>query len=339
MKNGHTHTTTRRLLQLLAVLCLCATTAAQSVKESEASRLHDALAAALGENFEIVRERRDGGFWLAHLRAKQTGAFYVRYKYRYKDLVRPQDPLYTFVEHEIRVRVGPRGCAREPKYNSLCVGDTLILPVVVNDYTEHTFALVSQPYTPIEEEYGKSWREAEEAGLRREAVPNPAAEFMRYVGRRAHYSPHRAPGYTMEFYATFEAVKPGSFNLLVGLSAPAAGTRAVEGSVPVVVVARGEPVTVLSSQENVHGYTERFSSYGGNNYLTTPVIIQTGDLLTLQYSTYSVRGRSARGENRESLEAEVKDYPPVITLLPFRVDPTRDHNEWLVEFLPTPRRE
>ena len=45
------------------------------------------------------------------------------------------------------------------------------------------------------------------------------------------------------------------------------------------------------------------------------------------------------GENREALEASVKDRPPAITLLPFRVDPAQDFNEWVVEFLPPPRRE
>ena len=108
---------------------------------------------------------------------------------------------------------------------------------------------------------------------------------------------------------------------------------------PVHIVARGEPVTALSARERVHGYTERFSSDGGSGYPTTPLILQPGDLVTLHYATLSVRGRSARGEKREALEAGAKDYPPVITLLPFSVDPARGFNRWLVEFLPPPRRE
>jgi hypothetical protein len=103
--------------------------------------------------------------------------------------------------------------------------------------------------------------------------------------------------------------------------------------VPVRIVARGEPVTVLSAEEHVHGYTERFSSDSGNGYPTTPLILQTGDLVTLPYATYGVRGRSARAEDKETLEAEAKDYPPVITLLPFRADPARGFNRWLIEFL------
>jgi len=344
------------LLLILAALCLSVHVAAQPAKGLEQSPagkvleagLRRALGEAVGEHFEVARDRLarrsnwHGGqlYWLAHLRAKRSGEFYVRYKYRYKDDVRPRDPLYTFVEHRTLVRVGPRGCARQPRYNSVCVGDAVMLPVLVNDYTEHTFSVEAQPFSPGDGSTEKSLRDMEVAGLDREPVPNPAAEFLKYVGSRAHYSPHRAMGYTMTFHATFEAVKPGSFNLAVGTRMSAAGTQApaemaAAGSVPVVVVAPGTPVTVLSFKDDVHGYGERFSSQGGGTgYLTAPVILQAGERLTLQYLSYSRRGREADGENKEALEASVKDQRPAITLLPFRVDPARDFNEWLVEFLP-----
>jgi hypothetical protein len=350
--------TRRMLLLLLAALCLCAGAAAQTSKETtkefpkkfaptsarkaQAAPLRDALTDALGDNFEIVndglRQRSNwhggGLFWLAQLRAKKAGAFYLKYKYRYKDHVHPEEPLYTFVERQTLITVGPRGCSRAPRSNSVCVGDTVILPVVVNDFAEHSFDVAAQPYTPANESTEKALRDADVAGLYTAPVKNPAAKFLKYLGSRAFYSPHRTLGYTLSFYATFEAVSPGSFNLSLGLSAPAAGKRAVEGSVPVVVVERGAPITILSSREDVHGYTERFSSNGGDNYMTTPVILQPGDRLTLQYHGYSRRGLSVGGENEAALEASVKDYPPVITLLPFDVDPERDFNEWVVEFLP-----
>lgn len=343
------HATTRRSLLPLAALCLCATAAAQAAKEparefrpdaaqrAEAARLRAALASAVGESFEVARDSltrrsdRHGGqlYWLAHLRAKRPGEFYLKYKYRYKDHAHPQDPLYTFVEHQTLVRVGPRGCPRQPRSASVCVGDTIILPVVFDDYTEHTFNVVAQPHSPGDAVTQERWRETDDAGLDPAPVNNPAAEFMRYLGSRAHYSPHRAPGYTMSFDATFEAVKPGRFNLNVGSSA-----------VPVVVVAPGEPVTILAARDDVHAYSDRFSSNGGgNNYLTTPVILEVGERLTLEYLSYSVGGRSAGGENEAALEASVKDRPPAITLRPFRVDPAQDFNEWLVEHLPPARRE
>ena len=349
------HAVRRTLLTLLAALCLWAGAAAQTKKEdakefkptreqtAEAARLRTALAAALGDNFEITHDRLarrsnyygGGLYWLAHLRAARPGGFHVKYKYRYKDRVHPEDPLYTFVERETAIGVGPRGCSRVPRGNYVCVGDTVILPVVVNDYTEHAFTLAAQAYTPADESTEKTLRDMDVAGLYHAPLNNPAAEFLKYVGSRAHYSPHRAPGYTLTFHATFEAVRPGSFNLALSRSAPPAGTQAVDGSVPVVIVERGAPVTILSSSESVHGYTERFSSNSGDNYRTTPLILQPGDRITLEYLSYSHRGRTAGGENRGALEASVKDYPPVVTLLPFDYDPGQDFNEWLAGYLPT----
>src|SRR5215211_6416981 len=109
MKNTHT-LTTRALLALLAALCLSAHAAAQPAKALEAG-LRRALGEAVGEHFEVARDRLarrsnwHGGqlYWLAHLRAKRSGEFYVKYKYRYKDHVHPDDPLYTFVEHQTLV--------------------------------------------------------------------------------------------------------------------------------------------------------------------------------------------------------------------------------------------
>ena len=336
--------TTLLLPLLLSALCLCAGAAAQPSKElakefkptaaqsAEAERLRGALKAAVGEHFEVARDRLTrrstwhGGqlYWLAHLRAKRPGEFYVKYRYRYKDRVNPHDPLYTFVEHKTHVRVGPGGCPRQPRHSYVCVGDTVIIPVLLADYTEHTFWLEPHPYTPRDAAQEKAWREIEDGRLHREPVNNPAAEFMKYVGRRAHYSPHRSPGYTMEFYATFEAVKPGSFNLSAGAA-----------SVPVVVVAPDAPITIVSARNDEHAYSDRFASTGGgNDYLTTPVILQVGERLTLQYLSYSLRGRTALGENEDALEATIKDRVPTIALQPFHVDPTQDFNEWLVEFLP-----
>lgn len=356
-----TKTPTRRGLPLLlAALCLCGAASAQPAKKfeptpeqaAEAARLRVALAGALGEDFGLERARlarrsdwHGGGlYWLAHLRARRAGEFHVAYKYRYKDHVRPQDPLYSFVERRTHVRVGPRGCARQPRDNFVCVGDTVIMPVVVNDYAEHAFSLTRRPFTPGDAASARLRRDAEDAKLYREPVANPAGEFLRYVGRRGHYFPYRAGGYTMTFEATFEAVKPGSFNLAVGARVSAAGPLTDDGapasaaSVPVVIVKPGTPVTVLSSREDVHGYTGRFSSRSGENYQTTPLVLQPGDRITLKYSGYSRRGRSL-GEKRESLDAAVKDHVPVITLLPFRVEPAQDFNEWVVEFLPPSRRE
>ncbi|HEX8558615.1 MAG TPA: hypothetical protein VF668_10950, partial [Pyrinomonadaceae bacterium] len=333
-----------RLLPLLAALCLCAAADAAgarrergkrfeptSAQAAEAARMRRALAATLGDDFEVTRERlarrsdwHGGGlYWLAHLRARRPGEFDVTYKYRYTDRVRPHDPLYTFVEHRTLVRVGPRGCERRARHNFVCVGDTLILPVLVNEHTGHVFSIAARPFAPGDAASAMRLRDATDGALFREPVFNPAEKYMKYVGRRATYSPHRALGYTVTYEATFEAAAPGAFNLSVTEPADAGGPQSPDrddgaGSVPVVVVARGAPGTVLSSGDDVHGYTERFSSRGGGNgYRTTPVILQTGERLTLRYFGYSRRGPSAGGEDRRAVEAGVKRRAPAVALLPF----------------------
>ncbi len=344
MKRTHAKKKKKTLNLLILILCLCATGAAQSLKEqstefeptatqrASAERLRNALTSAVGQSFEVARdelkkrpaERGGGLYWLAHLRARKSGEYTVEYRYRFKDRDRPRDPLYDFVEHSTHVRVGERGCPRRTRDNFVCVGDTVILPVLFEDYTGHTFRLETQPYTPGNPEAEEAARAAEDAALYREPVPNPAEGYLRYVGRRAVYAPLRAPGYTLNYEAVFEAVRPGNFNLSVG-----------GDPVPVIIVMPWTPVTILSSRDEVRGYTDRFSSGGsGTNYTTTPVILRVGERLTLRYRTYTHHGLSEGGEKRETPEAAVKEHAPAITVKPFRVDPAREFNEWLVEFLP-----
>jgi hypothetical protein len=353
-----TKTQTRRGLPLLlAALCLCGAASAQPTKKFEptraqatdaaqgtsAGRLRRGLVAAVGADFEVVRGRltrrsiRNGGglYWVAHLRARRPGEFSVAYTYRAR--AEPKDPTRASSEHETFVRVGPVGCGRRPRYNFVCVGDTLILSFLVNDYQAHTFRLARRPFAPADESAEAAARDAQDAALYAEPVPNPAAGFLKYVGRRAVYAALRAPGHTLGFEATFEAVRPGSFNLLVTTDADAAG-KAARHSVPVLIVERGTPIVVPSAGENVRDYGGSFASRAGNYYASTPILLQPGDRLTVSYFGRDGRGWLS-GERLRAAEASVRDYPPVVTLLPFGVDTSLGYEEWLGQPLPPPRFE
>jgi hypothetical protein len=102
------------------------------------------------------------------------------------------------------------------------------------------------------------------------------------------------------------------------------------GGVPVIIVERGTPVTWLAAQEAVSEYTGRFSSHAGNSFLTSPVIMQPGERLTLRYHGFTRRGFGAGRERG----VEENYLPPVITRLPFGVNPDESFNEWLVKHLP-----
>jgi hypothetical protein len=319
----------------------------------DTSELRRLFVEAFGEDFELVRDevaRRStwhggGQFWLAHAKPKRSGHFKLKYKYRYVDRVRPKDPLYEWVEHEIPVWVGPRGCRRrvqDRNYADVCLGDTVIVPVVLDNFNGHTFSLTGRELQPPSEPLAESLRmemaaraEADKK-LNTEPVANPAGEFLKYVGSSAHYSPHRAPGFTMSFYATFEAVKPGSFNLSVGARVTEDLPLGVgrSGGVPVIIVKEGTPLTLLASGEYVNSYGGGFSSGTGNGYLTTPLIMQPGDRITLEFHGYSVRGFRSEERTESDPEVAVKKVAPVISMSPFYVNPEESFNQLVVEHLP-----
>lgn len=314
---------------------------------ADTARLREALAAALGDDFEIVRtelsaglRERSGTFWLVHARPLRSGDFRLTYRYEYRDFARPHDPLYTHVEHRSNVRVGEHGCWRRREGKDACLGDVVILPFVAGPfagerYTGHTFAL-SRPW-PSRPPAAPEGPAPARPGA--DTVANPASAHLRYLGSQAHESPHRNGGSTFSYHAEFEAVGPGRFNLaLHPLSPGEARTRSSPGSIPVAVVARGEPVTVLLGKEEVRSYheTKGFASHTGNEYLTTVLLLQPGDRISLRYGGFSTRPR--HGEPPLAPAARpgrgpLSPDPPTLGLLPFAVDEDEGFNAWIVEHL------
>lgn len=348
---------------VFAALALCASCLAQTPASAarehrppvkrDAAALRRALAGALGGEFEIVRHvltRRStyhggGAYWLAHVRPKRPGSFTLKYVYRYEDPFTKNEPRETRAEHTFSFHVGPRGCWRRPEHMASafepCLGDTVILPFALDAYrrvyTGHTFEFKARPAAPRDAPTGpEGWEltlmKEQDAKLRRDEVVNPLAAHLKYLGSTAGVRPHRNGGLTADYYATFEAVRPGRFNLQLGVSAPAAPERggAAPGGVPVVIVARGTPVTWLAAQEAVSEYTGGFSSHAGNSYHTSPVIMQPGERLTLRYHGFTRRGFGAG----RAPGVEESHFPPVITRLPFAVNPDDGFNEWLIKHLP-----
>jgi hypothetical protein len=311
----------------------------------DANALRRAFAEACAGDFEIVKDEfRDRtakqggeGFWLVYFMPKHSGEFTIKYRYDYNE------PLYTYVEHEINLNVGERGCRRLSNNGTIvsaCLGDTIILPVVVNNFKGHTFSLTSrEAQKDVSQEIQTAWRESEEKGLSAEPVNNPASEFMKYVGRQVHYMPHRSPGYTLEHTAMFEAVKPGKFNIALAprMHGDTQTSLSASGSVPVVIVEKNAPVTLLLSRESVVGRDEKhgFESYSGNEYLTSVKILQVGDRLTLTYSGRNSRGEAVR--DADDMQAQwLKEVVPVIGLLPFSVDTEYNYDSWIVDYLNAP---
>lgn len=299
----------------------------------DTARLRQALGTAFGDDFEIVRtevssglSERGGTFWLVHARPRRAGDYELRYRYDYRDPVRLRDPLYTHVEHTSYIRVGERGCWRRRQRKDVCLGDALILPFVVNDHTGHVFTLGRRGSSA-----GGGAGEAPppvEMAPAVDSVANPLSAHLRYLGTRSYDMLKRSGGGTTVRSAEFQAVAPGSFNLSLW------DTPSAAGSIPIVIVPRGQPVTVLLADETVVGTDQLrgFSSHSGNQYLTTVLLLQPGDRIALEYRRHEVTARQEFAATAAARPGE--DAAPVITRFPFHLDAEQRFNAWIAPHLP-----
>lgn len=313
---------------LLVTLAAGAPALAAQPAPPDTAQLRRTLADVLGDDFELDRAElrsglrtRSGTFWLAHLRPRRSGDYQFRYTYAYVDRVRPERPLYTHVQHTAAVRVGEAGCLRHRARRDACLGDVLVVPVVAGDaagpFAGHAFELTRRAPGPDVA--------PAEAMQTAETPTTPAAPHLRFLGTRVEEMPHRSLGATAEAHAVFEAAEPGALTLALG-----------GREVPVVVVERGAPVTVLLRNEQVRSYhaTDGFASHTGNQYLTDVHLLQPGDQLSLPFLQRTVRGRDFTPEEREAFHRALPD----VVVHPFRVAAAERFNGFLAAHLPVPDR-
>lgn len=313
--------------------------------------------AVVGKDFEVVkgelkgRSNASGGgsYWLAHIKPKHPGSFKLIYRYNYND------PHYSHVEREFGLNVGRKGCRRgvpsAGSYHRFCVGDTIIFPVAIFNFTEHEFSLTSTEYTPEQDAiWETTYPESPDLSAERTPINNPLADHLRYVGSSSHRLLHRNGGYTLEGYAMFEAQSPGRFNLTVSAvypDLPSAVLSSVpaSGGTPIIIVSRDTPVTLLASHHEVRGYTMGFngqeyvSSVSGDAFMVDLMILQPGDRISLKYFT-TIRRRDYERRERAGGDSSSGDEPtdkvpvPLVSKLPFALNTEYNYTEWLMDYLP-----
>jgi hypothetical protein len=341
----------RWLVVVLLGLFLAGAATAQTTqsKSVDTAKLRTALSATLGSHFSIVKDELaqrsnwHGGqlFWLVHVKPAHAGHFTIKHRFKYND------PLYSHVERELRLRVGKQGCLRSPmhpgNFAKFCLGDTVILPIDINKFTEHEFSL----RVTREEIDGdlEPTKQPTNAPTIADGPTNPIGEHLALIETNESQSPHRGVGgYTLIRSVTFEARKPGRFNLaLTSTDTPDITTSPLKpDSFPVIVVDRATPVTGIIAHDNVTGYSigpngvEYASSHGGNtSYVTNVLIIQTGDRFSFDYQRIDRSGSQAHAEQ----PAQKSEPPaPIIHKLPFSVDNDWSYNEWIKDYLPKPQK-
>jgi len=319
-------------------------------KVPDADSLRAGFLSAFGSDFELVKDElkrrpdykgRDV-FWLAYVKPLEPGHFVLRYRFK------PDDKRYSHVERLIYFTVAPKGCRRGPPsfgvYARFCMGDTIIVPVIVSGAAGHTFELTkrapagNEDWRTIDERYP----DFRDRGLDKTPVENPS-ESLRYVGRRADKRHNRGLGYTLHLQAEFEAVKPGRFNLMVTSSAQSVKPgETPPGSKAIIVVDRGTPVTLIAGREEVLGFTmghngqEYESSTSGNSYMTNLIVLQPGDGISFTYLTVTRNGDFERRMNRRGLDAKdpAEEIKPAIVAHPFLLETKYDYSGWLADYLP-----
>jgi hypothetical protein len=342
----------RITLLIIATLGLVAVGSSQDPSTLPASRgmkldlirvsfplLREKFSLAVDKDFEVLKdelkgrphELRGDSYWLVHVKAKHSGYFVLTYSYK------ENDPHYSHVERDFLLRIGPSGCRRGPPYTGsyarFCVGDRIIVPIIINNFSSQEFALTSKQYSSKDDESFEKERPAvKDSGTATASVANPAADLIRFVGCTSNKLLHRNGGYTLENFATFEAIKPGRLNLGVGLSP---STNPDDG-IPIIIVARDTPVTLLASRQEVRGYSKGYdgrewvSSTSGDAFMSDLMILQPGDRISINYRTSR---RSREFEMKEPAES-VDVVEPVISKLPFKLKTDNSFTGWLADYLP-----
>lgn len=322
---------------LFTLISLVAFTSAfaQQPTKSDLEFLRKNFAAHTSGQFEIVRDRvvehseewRGGTYMLIHIRPKKSG----KYKLTYAHNVNNHE-LYRSSESEYLIRVGAKNCKRDinphqPEWTLFCLGDTIVLPLRMQDTSNPSFRLESDlssvpdryPYYPSKN------------GVDKTPMPvNPLAKLIIYHGfhRLDQLSRAATGGGSMSYDAVFEAKTPGRFN--IGITRT--GVNDVR-EFPVIIVRPGVPVTALLPFEKITEYNKdkSYSSTNERSYKSTLEILQPGDTIRAGYSVVIVpQGREALnfrmpGENESA---------PVITALPFKIADDNDYQAWIAEYLP-----
>jgi len=323
------------LLVLTISLAVFAVPAQGQIEKPDLARLRASFGAAVSNDFTIVKYRvvehddkwRGGTYMLVHVRPKKSGRYRLTYSYRV------DDKFYYEGESEFLIRVGDKTCKRDlqadsPEWALFCLGDTVIIPLRIQNVSSPSFRLESDlgslpggyPYYPRTHFLQK-----------KPEVANPLEASIVYHGFRSGGMMSRAAngGGTVTYEAVFEAKSPGRFNL--GLARKG---EQYTREVPVVIVKPGVPVTSIIPFEKITDYTKgrSYSSANRKSYQSLLQILQPGDTWTELYSTIII----PEGEYASNTRIpEDSDAPPVITALPFDLKKSEDFYNWMADYLPS----
>jgi hypothetical protein len=312
-------------------------------KSFDIEQARNAFKTVAGEHFELLgdelagleSEKRPGAYWLVKVKPKKPGHYAVKYVYKYND------KFYSEGENVIRFGVGGSPCDRHPHPEGgiarFCSNDTVILPVRAANRYEYTFEI---KYTfegdPV---YSGPKRPSETADPVVPKIQNPLSSHLKFIGTGVSSRPHRSCCVTTyEYYAIFEAVSPGRFNIGVSLAdkdkphAADMSTSFFGGGMPVVILDPGKPITYLAGYEDTINYSDnkRFSSHSGGTFPTRLLILQPGDRVELRFLTF--RDDEKIGGEKKVGGLQTADKLPAVEKYPFYVNPDWSYNAFIAQY-------
>lgn len=333
--------------------CIAAANSAGFVQSpADAKTLRASFTRAVEKDFEIVRDEskvrlRDSvsDYWLVHVKPKRSGYYTLNYTYKFANAAgsHPEEGENTFM-----IGIGGKKCYRraipEGGVSNYCLGDTIIIPIRTARISNHEFTLESryqesdENFENVQKEYN-SREEFSPGKLSPAALRfNKSAKNVKLLGIRREERPHRnCCPVTYEYYAVFEALAPGRFNLAVssfknGEIPDAAPDFNVFDGTPITIAAAGTPITALIPSEKTISYSDekRFSGHAGNSFNTNLLILQPGDRFTLGYAQTTID--YGFGKNK-SKTREIPDIQPLVYARPFALDKNWSFNEWLADYV------
>ncbi|HRH41273.1 MAG TPA: hypothetical protein PKY82_06470 [Pyrinomonadaceae bacterium] len=307
--------------------------------------LQSAFIAKFDKDFQFIKgevknhqeEKELQKYWLAQVKPKNTGYFTIKYAYHFAD------KFYASGETEMNIAVSGKGCRRYPQIirdiGHFCLGDTIVIPIRLQNFSKHTFSLKSKYETPENiEELRKPYSDFYSKELDTEKIINPLDPNLKYLGKYRRDDLRRSGGGTFRHFAVFEAVSLGKFNL--GLSAQGNDSnnkkeKVLSVSTPIIIINPGTPITALVPEERSTYYIKdrTYSSDYNKSFESNLLILQPGDVISIPFYFFFAKAWwEEKGILSES-QARTINPTPIIYKQPFLIKTDEGFNDWVNDYL------
>lgn len=269
-------------------------------------------------------------YWLAHVKPKQTGFFKIKYSYQYAD------KFYTWGETEMKIAVGGKNGSRYPQFvgarGYFCLGDTIVIPIRLTNFSKHTFNLKSKYVNAQEIEESRETYNHHKSQLTSGKVSNPLEENLKYLGKYQADNLYRSGGGEFTYFAVFEAKKTGRFNIT--LSSDHQEPRIFLRSDPVIIIERGTPMTSLVPKETTTFYIKgrSYSSSYQVSYESNLLILQPGDIVAIPFLFIHERAWWDKKSGLVEEGARRLNPSPIIKKQPFAIKTEDGFNKWVDDY-------